>query len=228
MPGVKLFSHSLGTHVTTKFTVIYNEVSVSIYLLISIPVISALIGWITNFLAIKMIFRPHKPFRFLGITIQGILPRRKADLAVQIGETVEKELISHNDIKKAIDNPEFHKELSSSVVEAIDKVIVNKLGSNPMLAMFLSGDMVASIKGMLADEVEKEVPGFMEKMFERMEDYIDFKELVSRKVNEFDMDQLEKIVYDIASRELKTIEILGAVLGFFVGLVQLAIFAIAK
>ncbi len=205
-----------------------KEVSVSIYLLISIPVISALIGWVTNFFAIKMIFRPHKPFKLFGLTIQGILPRRKADLAIQIGDTVEKELISHNDIQKAIDNPEFHKELSSTVVMAIDKVIVNKLGANPMLSMFLSGEMMESIKGMLAEEVENEVPAFMEKMFERMEEYIDFKELVATKVNEFDMDQLEKIVYDIASRELKTIEILGAVLGFFVGLVQLAIFAIAQ
>ncbi len=199
----------------------------SIILLISIPLISALIGWITNYLAIKMLFRPHKPIKLLGFTIQGILPRRKADLAIQIGETVEKELISHDDIKSAIDNPEFHKELSSTVVGAIEKVIVTKLGANPMLAMFLSGDMVESIKGMLADEVEKEVPVFMETMFERMETYIDFKELVARKVNEFDMNQLEEIVYEIASKELKTIEVLGAVLGFFVGLIQLAIFTIA-
>jgi uncharacterized membrane protein YheB (UPF0754 family) len=197
-------------------------------LLVSIPLISALIGWVTNYLAIKMLFRPHKPVKILGFTIQGILPRRKSDLAIQIGETVEKELISHDDIKKAIDNPDFHKELSVTVVGAIETVLVTKLGANPMLAMFLSGDMVESIKGMLAEEVEKEVPVFMETMFERMESYIDFKELVARKVDEFDMDKLEAIVYDIASKELKTIEILGAVLGFLVGLVQLTIFAFAQ
>ncbi len=93
-------------------------------LLLSIPVISALIGWITNYLAVKMIFRPHTPLKILGITFHGILPKRKSALAYEIGETVERELISHEDIKKAIDNPEFHSELSSSVLEAIKKVVV--------------------------------------------------------------------------------------------------------
>ena len=197
-------------------------------LLISIPVISALIGWITNYLAIKMIFRPYTPIKVLGFTIHGILPRRKADLAKQIGLTVEKELISHNDIKNAIDNPEFHKELSLSVIEAVEKVIVEKLGANPMVAMFLSGDVVSMVKEMIAEEIEKEIPSFMEKMFERMEDFIDFKEIVERKVNEFEMERLETIVYEIASKELKSIEVLGAVLGFIVGLVQLVIFYFAK
>jgi len=196
--------------------------------IISIPLISALIGWLTNYVAIKMLFRPHLPLKILGFTFQGILPRRKSDLAIQIGQTVEQELISHDDIRKAVDNPEFHKGLSSSVIDAVEKVIVNKLGANPMLAMFLSGDIVSSIKAMLAEEVEKEVPQFMEQMFEKMEQYIDFKELVTRKVNEFDMNRLEQIVYDIAGKELKTIERLGGALGFLVGLVQLAIFAIAR
>ncbi len=69
-------------------------------LLISIPLISALIGWITNYLAVKMIFRPHIPIKILGITFHGILPKRKSALAHEIGETVERELISHDDIKK--------------------------------------------------------------------------------------------------------------------------------
>ncbi len=200
----------------------------SLITIISIPLISAFIGWLTNFVAIKMLFRPHSPIKILGVTFHGILPRRKADLAIQIGLTVEQELISHDDIRKAVDNPEFHKQLSSSVIGAIETVIVTKLGANPMLAMFLSGDLMNSIKQMLADEVEKEVPQFMEQMFEKMEQYIDFKELVTRKVNEFEMNRLEQIVYDIAGKELKTIEQLGAVLGFFVGLVQLMIFAIAR
>ena len=134
-------------------------------LLILIPIISALIGWITNFLAVKMIFRPHIPTKILGITFHGILPKRKSALAVEIGATVERELISHDDIKKAIDNPEFHKELSSSVLEAIKKVVVEKIGSNPMVAMFLNGDTMDSIMEMLEGEIESQVPQFMEQMF---------------------------------------------------------------
>lgn len=195
----------------------------NIYLLFLIPFISALIGWITNFLAVKMIFRPYKEISVLGIKIQGLLPKRKSDLAIKIGETVEKELISHDDIKKAVDNPEFHKELTQSVMGGIEKVIKEKLGANPMVAMFLTGETMDMIMGMLSEEIEKKVPEFMESMFEKMESKIDFKELVRNKVNDFDMLKLEEIVYDIAVKELKAIEVFGAILGALVGLIQVAL-----
>lgn len=199
------------------------EEKMNLYHLIVIPVISALIGWITNFLAVKMIFRPYKEISILGFKLQGLLPKRKSDLAEKIGETVEKELISHDDIKKAVDNPEFHKELTQSVMVGIEKVIKEKLGANPMVAMFLSGETMEMIMGMLSDEIENQVPEFMESMFEKMESKIDFKELVRNKVNDFDMLKLEEIVYDIAAKELKAIEVFGAVLGALVGVVQVAL-----
>ncbi len=195
-------------------------------ILVIIPLISALIGWITNYLAVKMIFRPHKEISFLGLKIQGILPKRKKELAQRIGETVERELISHDDLQKAMDNPEFHKELTESVTTAIKKVITEKLASNPMIAMFLTGETMEAIMVMLAEEIESQVPTFMEKMFAKMEEHINFKDIVRQKVEEFEMDRLETIVYDIASKELKSIEILGAILGGIVGIVQVGIFAL--
>lgn len=199
------------------------EAEMNINHLLVIPLISALIGWITNFLAVKMIFRPHKEISILGIKIQGLLPKRKSDLAIKIGETVEKELISHDDIQKAVDNPEFHKELTQTVMGGIEKVIKEKLGANPMIAMFLTGETMDMIMGMLSEEIENQVPQFMESMFEKMESKIDFKELVKEKVDDFDMLKLEEIVYDIAAKELKAIEVFGAVLGALVGLVQVAL-----
>ena len=39
--------------------------------------ISATIGWITNWVAIKMLFRPHKEINFGLFKIQGLIPKRK-------------------------------------------------------------------------------------------------------------------------------------------------------
>lgn len=46
------------------------------------PVICALIGWFTNFLAVKMLFHPHKPIKIGPFTIQGIFPKRQSWLCV--------------------------------------------------------------------------------------------------------------------------------------------------
>jgi uncharacterized membrane protein YheB (UPF0754 family) len=48
---------------------------------IAVPAIGGVIGWITNWIAVKMIFRPLRPIRLLGFRLHGLVPRRQADLA---------------------------------------------------------------------------------------------------------------------------------------------------
>ena len=61
---------------------------------ILLVLIGGLIGWITNKVAIKMLFRPINPHKFLGITIQGVFPKRKDQMAISLADTIEKELLS--------------------------------------------------------------------------------------------------------------------------------------
>jgi uncharacterized membrane protein YheB (UPF0754 family) len=58
---------------------------------------------------------------------------------------------------------------------------------------------------------------------ERVEHRLDVSEIVRAKIEAFDLSKLEAIIYEVSARELKTIEILGGVLGFLVGLGQVAI-----
>ena len=62
------------------------------------PLVGALIGWATNWLAVKMLFRPHRPVGFGPLRFQGVVPRRQKDLAENIADTVQEELISPEDI----------------------------------------------------------------------------------------------------------------------------------
>jgi uncharacterized membrane protein YheB (UPF0754 family) len=66
-------------------------------------------------------------------------------------------------------------------------------------------------------------PGLIDSLFTAVEEKIDFRKIIQAKIEEFDVSRLESIIYGIASRELKAIEILGGVLGFVVGFIQLGI-----
>ena len=46
------------------------------------PFVGAFIGWLTNYVAIKMLFRPREPWYILGFPMQGVMPRRQRDLAL--------------------------------------------------------------------------------------------------------------------------------------------------
>jgi len=200
----------------------------NVAVLACIPVISALIGWLTNLLAVKMIFRPRKQITFMGIKIEGLIPKRKSDLARKIGETVENELISHKDIKQAINNPKFHEEVSTIVRKKVEDFFSEKLAANPLVAMFLSGDIAITIRESLVTEIEKMIPHTMDLLFEKMEKKLDFKKIVTEKIEQFELLKLEKIIYAIAAKELKAIELLGGILGFVVGLVQIGIILAGK
>lgn len=191
--------------------------------LLLIPPICALIGWLTNLIAVQMIFRPRRPISFLGLTLVGVIPKRKSDLAQKIGETVEKELISHHDVHDAVDTPGFREEILDAVIAAIDRFIEKTLGGNPIVSVVLAGDVAMKVKEIVKDEVRGVLPGIMEDLFEKMERRLDFKEIVRRKIEEYDLAHLEEIIYAIAARELRFIEVLGGILGFLVGLAQVAL-----
>jgi uncharacterized membrane protein YheB (UPF0754 family) len=79
---------------------------------------------------------------------------------------------------------------------------------------------------MLAEQLSRKFPEFMERVVAKVEHRLDISEIVRTKVERFDLSKLESIIYEVSARELKTIEVLGGVLGFLVGLGQVAIMVV--
>ncbi|MBN1575724.1 MAG: DUF445 family protein [Chitinispirillaceae bacterium] len=194
----------------------------------SIPVITALIGWITNHIAVKMIFRPRKEVRFFGIRFIGLIPKRKTDLAIKIAATIEKELISHRDIREILQSQDFHLQTGRVIKKRIEDFIEEKLAANTFLSILMTPEISGRLTDMLMDELQKEIPGLIDSLFEAVEKKIDFRTIIRQKIDGFDLTRLESIIYAIAAKELKAIEVFGGVLGFIVGLVQLAIIVIGN
>jgi len=189
----------------------------------TIPFIAALIGWFTNFIAVKMLFHPKKPIKILFFTVQGIFPKRQNLLAEKLGDVVANDLFSMDDIAAQIKNVD--KSGTLAVVDSkLDNYIENKLPeAMPMISMFLSEDMKRKIKATLLEEIEIILPDVIESYTSKLTESIDIKGTVSEKVANFSTDKLEDILYSIMKKEFKFIEILGAVLGFIIGLVQIFI-----
>jgi uncharacterized membrane protein YheB (UPF0754 family) len=57
-----------------------------------IPFIGAFTGWVVNFIAIKLLFHPISPKRFLGISFQGVLPRNQQKIANNLGKIISEGL----------------------------------------------------------------------------------------------------------------------------------------
>jgi len=193
-------------------------------LIYTLPIIAALTGYITNFIAVKMLFHPRKPVRFLGLTIQGIFPKRQRKLAEKLGKIVADELFSFRDIKDRFSSTESMEAINTVLDEKLEDFLTNKLKSMmPMLSMFIKDETKEKIKVTLHEEFQRIFPEIIEKYTDKLERDIDIESIVYEKVVNFSSDKLEEILYSIMKKEFKFIELLGGVLGFIIGLIQLGL-----
>lgn len=190
----------------------------------TLPIIAALTGYITNYIAIKMLFHPRKKVSFLFMEIQGIFPKRQKKLAEKLGKIVSEELFSIEDVKQSLQKPGNTDEIEEVVSARLDDFLENRLPEvMPMLAMFMNNELRQKIKSTLLAEVELMLPEMIDRFVTKMEKDVDVEKTVYEKVVNFSTDKLENILYSIMSKEFKFIEILGGVLGFIIGLIQIAI-----
>lgn len=194
--------------------------------LILIPSIAALIGWITNFIAIRMLFRPRRPISFGIGTLHGLVPKRQKEIAKSVGEAVARDLISHDDITSVLKLPETKRKISAEIEQEIDGFIKGFAEQNPMVAMFLQGDTLAKVRSSLITQLEERTPRLIEHVVTAVEEKVDFQQIVESKVATLELDKLEDLIHRVASKELRTIELLGGVLGFLVGVLQLLVIGI--
>ncbi len=188
-----------------------------------LPLIGALTGWVTNWIAVKMLFHPREPKKIIFFTIQGVFPKRQKVMAEKLGHIVAAELFSIDDVVEKMKSAD-NKEVLAFVETKIDDFINVKLsGSMPMLAMFLNDDLKNKIKTTLLSEIEEVIPGVIESYANKLKTEVDVKAIVYDKVVNFSSDKLEEILVSIMKKEFKFIELLGGVLGFLIGLIQLFI-----
>ena len=186
---------------------------------IGVPLLGGVIGWVTNWLAVKMIFRPIKPRRFLGIRVQGLIGRRQKDLAKSVGEVVGDHLVQHEDIVRGFRNVDLEVMLGD-VLERGMAPKIEELRNLPLIGGFLTPDRIKDLRSGIVKQVMKQQDVIFEKLEQAVEQGLDVQELVEKKVASFQVEKLEKIVLKVASRELRAIEWLGGVLGVLIGLLQ--------
>ncbi|MCK5367466.1 MAG: DUF445 family protein [Cyclobacteriaceae bacterium] len=193
-------------------------------LIYTLPFIAAIIGWVTNFLAIKMLFHPKKKINLFFFSMQGIFPKRQDLLAERLGKMVSSELFSFKDIKDRFTSTSTALEINKVLDEKLEDFMEVKIKSAiPMLSMFLNSNAKAKIKDTLHLEFQNILPDILNKYSEKLEKDIDIEEIVYQKVAAFSSEKLEQILFSIMKKEFKFIEILGAILGFLIGIIQLLI-----
>jgi uncharacterized membrane protein YheB (UPF0754 family) len=197
--------------------------------LYTIPFISAFIHWLTIWMALKLLFHPRQPRKILGFTLQGVFPKRQGQIAGSLGKIVGQELLSFGDIETAIIKPENIRKMLPLVEEHIDHFLRNKLKETmPMISMFIGDKTIGQLKAVFMQELEELFPVILKNYTTHLRADLDLESIVTDKITNFSSDKLEIMLNQILTKEFRFVEVIGAALGFFIGLLQIFLTLLMK
>ncbi len=191
--------------------------------------LSTFTGWVTTWIAIKMLFHPRRPIKILGLTIQGIFPKNQRIIAEKLGQVVGKELLSFDEIEQKVTNPENLQKLRPDIEHHIDNFLRNKLQEVfPMLSMLIGEKTILQLKDAFLLELETLFPVLMKSYMTKLEKDLDLEKIVTEKVASFSSEKLEDILNQITKKEFKFLEFVGGFFGLIIGIIEVAVAIFTK
>ena len=188
------------------------------------PLIATFIGWFTTWIAIYMLFHPRNPVRFLGITIQGVFPKRQRQVAEKLGSVVAKELLHFDEIASRLKDPEHLKGLTPTIEKHLDNFLHVKLKEKlPVISMFVGEGTMVKIKEGMLEEIGLLLPEIISQYTDSLSNQLDIEKIVTDKVANFSSDKLHNILQSVMKKEFWFLEVIAAVLGLVIGLIQMGL-----
>lgn len=184
-----------------------------------LPVTGAIIGWITNVLAVYMLFRPLDPWKLnpFPFSLQGLIPKRRERIAESVGQVVAQQLFSVDELAGRFNTPALRADVQATVKGAVENWCDRKMSMLPgSIRQYCS----SYLRDAVAEEVAREFPKLAASMIVRLREQVDVEMIVREKINMLPLQDVEALVLTVAKRELKQIERLGAILGFIIGFLQ--------
>ena len=192
---------------------------INIIRILILAIIGGLIGYLTNVVAIKLIFRPINPIKIpiLNTEIVGMIPKRKSEIAATIGQIISEQFLSIDEIIDGIITDEDKDNITNYIKLNIKLILDEKMTLIP-------GTIKSLVQNYISDKIEDEIKSSIDELSEEIiikaNNRINIEEIVKNKINELDLYELEEIILTIVKNELRHIEILGLILGFFIGIIQ--------
>jgi uncharacterized membrane protein YheB (UPF0754 family) len=175
------------------------------------PLVGALIGGVTNEVAIRMLFRPYAAWRIGGLRVPltpGLIPRERAQIALAIAETFTEHVLDGDQVADLLLTERVRTVLKDKVAGMVDQ-LGGLLGANPA--------MLAMAKGMAGDVLLREIDALAHSDGPSG-DHI--RERIRERIDALDVARLEALVLGFSRKQFRAITWFGVLLGGLIGVVQ--------
>jgi uncharacterized membrane protein YheB (UPF0754 family) len=189
---------------------------------IIMPVFGLFTGWFTDWLALKMIFRPKEPRRYLGLfKWHGLFLKRRQEVAAEYGALIAREIITPHNIIEAILTGPLSDRFFAMVQHQVQRMVDEQAGlAKPILVFAVGTSRYQEMKRMVVEKTMKRLPATLKHVEKYAEDAMDIRQTLVSKLQQLTSDEFEGILRPAFQQDEWILIAVGAMLGFLVGEAQ--------
>jgi uncharacterized membrane protein YheB (UPF0754 family) len=197
-----------------------------------LPVIGALVGMFTNYLAIQMLFYPREPRGIGPLKIQGLFPKRQTEIAMAQAEVAAEELILVDEIFAQLKDkliPGNADQVDQSMVQQIEGELTERY---PMVAAtvqaILTSEQQEQFRELMAKRFVELAPNVADEVIDVASKHIDIEAIMADKISSLPKLRFEQLLRGLFKEEELYLVIYGGLLGGLMGFLQLGALALTR
>lgn len=192
----------------------------------TLPLVGVLVGYYTNWLALKMIFRPLYEKKYLGfIKYQGLFLKRQKEVSKEYAALVAGKILTAKNILEAI----LYGKTADSIFTMIQKNIYGALDriegfARPVVSLIVGTNEYDAIRNYIVSKLTAVVPATVMKVENYMDQAMDLENTIYSRMSVLPPEDFENLLRTAFQEDEWILISVGAVLGFLVGLTQALLF----
>lgn len=185
------------------------------------PVVGLVVGTMTNWLALKMIFEPVNPRKFLCFTLHGLFLRRQNEVAAVYGRMVATDVLNSRNIIEAILKGPYSDRLFELVYDNVQEAVnASAAVTEKLIHMSIGEETYANIKEDITDHIVQKFPESLRQIEDYATTAMDLEVTLREKMKLLSSAQFENLLHPIFEEDEWKLVLMGGVLGLVIGLLQ--------
>jgi uncharacterized membrane protein YheB (UPF0754 family) len=186
------------------------------------PLFGGFVGWFSDWMALKMVFRPREPTRYLGLfTWQGLFLKRQQEVSAEYGALIAGEVLTAANIFEAALRGPLSDKLFALVQKHVSDMVDDQAGiAQPLLVFAVGSERYQSMKQDIAARLMERLPVALKSVEKYADDAMDVRNTLVSRMKQMTPEEFEGVLRPVFEQDEWKLIAVGAVLGFLVGELQ--------
>jgi uncharacterized membrane protein YheB (UPF0754 family) len=186
------------------------------------PAFGAVVGFVSDWVALQLLFRPLQPKRILGFKVQGLFISRQKEVARDYAEIMAKQLLTPANLVEELLRGPFADRVVDLVQKHVQQATDAQLGAaRPLVMLALGSKRFIEIRDHLVKRILQLLPETSKKVERYALDALDISNTIVARMELLTPEEFEGMLRPAFKEDEMTLITVGAVLGFLVGEIQI-------